>query len=275
MRDSITIAHIINPVKVSERSDLYRSQPVTFETMRVASEYSALKDHGVEVQLFAAYFPEDEPFIPPLFTKTPPLDRSVPDMGRFVKTRKLPLLVDILDRLHDAAPSADYYVYTNADIALLPHFYLSVAGFVRDGYDAFVINRRTLPIDAMEIADLPKLYAQIGETHIGHDCFVFRGEAYPRYRLGHVGIGIRLVGRVLIWNLIAQAKKFKEFKDLHLTFHFGQDKPWQNPDYKDYDAHNHREAVAVLRQLTDEHNLLSVLREHYPEFLVAVDWSGV
>ncbi len=274
MRKKITIAHIINPVKAHERSDLHKAQPITLETMRIASNYDSLASNGVAVQLYAAYFPEDEHIVPHYFKKTRHLSRSIPDIGHFKINRKLPLLVDILDRLYETAQDADYFIYTNADIALLPHFYLSVAAFIEDGYDAFVVNRRTLPAVSTEINDIPKLYAQTGESHIGHDCFVFRRSAYPGFRLGNVGIGIRLVGRVLIWNLIAQAEKFMEFKDLHLTFHLGQDKPWKNPDLKDYDTHNNREAVSVLRQLNDEYELLGTLKEKFPDYLVAIEFPG-
>ena len=52
----ITIAHIINPVKVPITSDLYYAQPITFETMRIAKQYVEGK---IEVHLFSANFLED------------------------------------------------------------------------------------------------------------------------------------------------------------------------------------------------------------------------
>ena len=36
------IAHIINPVVVSKSSDLYKAQPITFETMKLAKNYARL-----------------------------------------------------------------------------------------------------------------------------------------------------------------------------------------------------------------------------------------
>ena len=39
----ISIAHIVNPVKVNKSSDLFIAQPIVFETMRTAAEFA--KDH--------------------------------------------------------------------------------------------------------------------------------------------------------------------------------------------------------------------------------------
>ena len=47
----LTLAHIVNPVTVSERSDLFVAQPVTFETMRRAREAARPE---VEVALLTA-----------------------------------------------------------------------------------------------------------------------------------------------------------------------------------------------------------------------------
>jgi hypothetical protein len=274
MKKELNIAHIINPVKVSEGSDLYKAQPITFETMDIAARYAGNAGKKIKIRQYAAFFAEDEGMVPSHLRKTPLLDRSIPDLGQFELFRKLPLLKDILDRLYHEATDADYLIYTNADIGFVPHFYESVAAIVMNGYDAFVINRRTIPADANGIEDIPLMWAQAGETHIGHDCFIFKREAYPRFRLGNVGIGIRLVGRVLLWNLVAQATGFKEFKDLHLTFHLGQDKPWKNSRFKDYDRHNHAEAVEVLKALDRENNLIATLEDKYPDYLVAVTIPG-
>ena len=271
----MNIAHIINPVKVGEGSDLYKAQPITFETMNIASRYAAGTAGGLNISQYAAFFPEDESLVPEHLKKTRLLDRSIPDLGQFETYRKLPLLTDILDRLYEEAVDADYLIYTNADIGLTPYFYESVAAIIRDGYDAFVVNRRTNPATRNRVEDIPLLWARAGDTHIGHDCFIFKRDAYSRFRLGTVGIGIRLVGRVLLWNLVAQATQFQEFKDLHLTFHLGRDKPWKDERLKDYDRHNHNEAVSVLKQLDHECNLIETLKKNHPDYLVAVEIPGV
>lgn len=251
------IAHIINPVKVGKSSDLYAAQPVTFATMRAAREFAREK---VAVHLYAAQYPEDRSFVPNGFEPTPDLDRSVMDIGSFEEKRKLPLIKDILDRLYEAG-KADYMVYTNVDIALMPHFYLAVDKLIDEGHDAFVINRRTIPDSHKRVDEIPLMYAALGKPHPGHDCFVFKRDAYGKFKLGSSCVGVSLVGRVLLFNLFCYSKGFAEFNE-HLTFHIGDDRAWDSGRYADYAAHNRREALKVLRELESE---FGTLEEH--EFL--------
>jgi hypothetical protein len=241
--------------------------------MRQAREFARDDVDGVDVQLYTAQFEEDRDFIPGFFTKTRDLEQSVLDLGTFKIKRKLPILKDILDRLFQAS-DADYFIYTNADIGLMPHFYSTVVKIIADGYDAFVINRRTLPDTYREAAEIPLIYAEIGESHIGHDCFVFKRDMYPGFKWGNVCVGIRLVGRVLLWNLVAYSKKFEEFRNFHLTFHLGQDKPWKNPALKDYDEFNENEAKKTLHLINREKDFIRLLKERYPAYLIGVGYQG-
>ena len=77
------------------------------------------------------------------FRKTSDLDRSILDIDSFNVQKKLPLLYDILDRACKAT-DAEYIVYTNMDIILMPQFYLAVDSYIRNGFDAMVINRRDI-----------------------------------------------------------------------------------------------------------------------------------
>lgn len=251
------IAHIINPVIVEKSSDLYVAQPITFETMKIARKNAAGQ---VAVDLFTAQYPEDRPLVPDGFQATADLERSVLDLGRFQKKRKLPLLADILDRLYEAS-DAEYFIFTNVDIGVLPHFYITINALIDANLDAFVINRRTISAEYRRLAEIPLMYAEVGHKHEGHDCFVFRREVYPKYHLGAVCIGIPLVGRVLLWNLIGHAKKFKEFKKMHLTFHLGpgNDNVWQGQEWSDYRAHNIREAEKVIATMEQAHGPFGVL----------------
>lgn len=242
------IAHIINPVKAAKTSDLFVAQPVTFETMRAAREFARGK---VAVELYTAQYPEDRPFVPEGFTPTRDLDRSVMDLGSFREKRKLPLIKDILDRLYEAV-DAEYMIYTNVDIALMPHFYLAVDKFIDEGHDAFVINRRTISGRRKLVKDIPLMYAELGKPHPGHDCFVFRRDAYGKFKLGLPCVGVSLVGRVLIMNLFCHSKRFREFSGEHLTFHIGDDRSWMSARLSDYAEHNRKEALAVLAELEKE-----------------------
>ena len=239
------IAHIVNPVAVKKTSDLHAAQPVTFASMREAQDFARGE---VAVRLLSAQFPEDEKIVPSWIDKTAHLERSVLDVGDFEQRRKLPILADILNRLGEVS-DADYCIYSNVDIAPMPYFYRTIAQFIEGGIDAMVINRRTIVKHPSDPAQLPLIWAQAGENHPGHDCFVFKRTLLPKFELGEVCLGINWVGRVLLWNLAALADNFREFTNLHLTFHLGNDKTWKNDAYKDYVAHNRREAEKCVRQL--------------------------
>jgi hypothetical protein len=256
-----TFGHIINPVIVDKSADLYRAQPITFETMRIARDFAL---DVVEVRLLTAQYPEDRALAPAWFQPTPDLDRSILDIGTFQKERKLPLLVDIFNRFYTAAPDADYMIYSNVDIALMPHFYLAVKRFIDAGYDAFAINRRTISENFTGIEDIPFMFSEVGEEHPGHDCFVFKRDIHPRFILGDVCIGINWVGRVLLWNLICHSQNFNEFKSTHLTFHLGNDKKWEGDGHSDYAAHNKREALKVLAELERQYGPFDRNKPIYP-----------
>lgn len=237
------IAHIINPVVVNNSSDLYIAQPVTFETIRIARRNAY---DIVNIELFTAQYPEDHKIIPEYFTPTPDLKRSVLDIKNFHKKRKLPLIKDILDRLYEAT-DADYLIYTNVDIALMPHFYLAVNTIIDAGYDAFVINRRTISNIYKHISELPLMYSEIGKPHPGWDCFIFRRDIYPKFKLGNVCIGATKVGLILLCNLLAFANRFKEFKNKHLTFHIGEECVWQKKENNEYTIYNEQEVLRLLQ----------------------------
>jgi len=244
------IAHIINPFIVEPSSDLHLAQPITFETMRRARDFAA---GGVAVSLYSAQFPEDRACVPDDFCATPDLTRSILDFGAFPKKRKLPLLADILDRLYEAS-DADYLIFTNVDIAVMPHFYAAVNTIIDNGCDAFAINRRTIELKRARLDQLPLMYAEVGAPHEGHDCFVFRRDVYPKYRLGAICTGLWYIGRVLLWNLACHAKKFKEHKGRHLTFHLGNDRAFVNEENFPFFAHNKKEAEKIQAELRREVN---------------------
>lgn len=253
-----TIAHIINPVGVDETYALRAAQPLTFETMRAARRFAG---PTVEVDFLTAQFPEDRPLVPDGFRPTPDLDRSVLDIRPFRTPRKLPILKDILDRLF-AGTSADYLVYTNVDIGLLPFFYRTVLRIIEDGRDAFVLNRRTIPDAHRRLADVPLMYAAIGDPHPGWDCFIFHHSLYPGFDLGTACIGAPWIGRIMITNLAVLGRSFAVFEDLHVTFHLGDDRGWKEERFADYLDHNRAEGTRILSKFDRERGPLD--RETYP-----------
>jgi len=246
------IAHIINPVIVGESSDLFVAQPITFETMRIARDMA--RDQ-VAVELFTAQFPEDRAIVPDDFGMTPDLDRSVLDLGSFQEHRKLPVLKDILDRLH-ATSDAEYLIYSNVDIALMPHFYVAVNQLLDSGYDALVINRRTITNKYDSLAEIPLMYTEIGETHLGYDCFVFRRESFAGFELAHVCIGAPWIGALMLWNLVYTAERFSELKASHLTFHIGNDEVWRRKNHGEYERFNGDETFKALDRLEQKYGSL-------------------
>lgn len=242
-----TLVHIVNPVIVLESSDLYIAQPITFRTMEIAKQRARGR---VDVELFTAQYAEDRPLVPPGWEVTPNLTRSVMDVGTFRYPRKLPLLADILGRLYEAT-DAEYLIYTNVDIGLVPRFYIAVSEFIEDGADAFTINRRTISGRFTSIREIQQMYLEVskGQQHPGNDCFVFRRDVYPKYELGNVCIGMDWVGKVLLNSMGYHAKAFRKYADPQLTFHIGDQRTWHDNRWADYRDHNTREMTQTYLRL--------------------------
>ena len=224
----IRITHIINPVKVSESSDLYKSQPITFASILKAKEYT---DSLCKINLCTTQFQEDKAIIPVGFFILSNLTRSVLDVNPKLSGKKLPLIADIFDKFNEV-PDSDYYIYTNADIALMPYFYNVVHQYLMQGYDAIVINRRRLSKSYADELCLEMMYADIGKSHPGFDCFVIKKDLINSLILDDICVGIPFVEVALVHNLCSLAKKPLFLPDAHLTFHIGLDvMPKRNQDY--------------------------------------------
>jgi hypothetical protein len=229
------IAHIINPVKIGPQSDLSVAQPFVHQTMRIARDFAA---DLVTVDLVAVIYDEDRDAVPPWMTLAAPLTRSILDFGSFAQPRKLPLLADILANGAAAAPDADYYIYSNADIILMPQTYRWIARRLAAGFDALTINRRTIRHDAAA-GGLEEIWTAFGVPHEGHDFFVFSRELLPRLQLDSVVIGVPLIGWALNSNLAVLAQRYELIEDGHdLTKHLGEDRAWQHDERRDFLQHN-------------------------------------
>ncbi|MDB4575705.1 hypothetical protein N9112_01970 [bacterium] len=244
------IAHIINPVLLDSKSDLHIAQPVTFSSMLKAAEFAR---ETVDVELFSTCYEEDLPIVPAEFTQTKLLPRSILDVGTFKLQRKLPLLKDILQNLFEAS-DADYLIYTNVDIALMPHFYTSIAELIkREKFDAIIVNRRTISYEYTDEKELSLMYMQAGKPHKGYDCFVFSREIYEKLDLGNIAIGVSFIGLVFMLNLYKLANNFCFLDEAHLTFHLGDDQAGKNPKYSDYLTHNENEAYACISRIEEKY----------------------
>jgi hypothetical protein len=248
----VKFAHIVNPLVVTNpQSDLQYAQPVTIRSMQLAREH-AERDPEIQVAQYAAFYEEDRPAAPRDFIATPPLGRSVLDCidpRMRAGGRKLPLLRDILDRLHAAAPDADYLIYTNIDIGLWPDFYVEVARRIQEGFDAFVVGRRTLGTEFTSPDDLDHILAQEGTPHFGLSCFVFPRDHYPNYDLEDTCIGLQQIGVTLAVNMIQHARRFETFSHGRLTFHLGDDRVWERTLLDPCHLHNERILDRVIGRL--------------------------
>lgn len=262
------LAHLINPVATNQSSDLFIAQPITFESMRVARDFVK---YAADVSLFTTQFKADHNIIPDYFTRTPNLYRSVLDVRNFEVKRKLPLIRDILDRLYGAS-DAEYFIYTNVDIALMPNFYTTVNAIIDKGIDSFIINRRTLSSRYRSIHELPLMYADIGINHPGYDCFIFRRECVPQFLLGNICIGAPTIGIAMAVNMICFSNNFRELSDVHLTFHIGNDGAWQNNIMHDYFLHNKSETEVILNSLAPRFDVSNLPSITLPRLIKYFDW---
>jgi hypothetical protein len=254
----IRIAHLINPVKVSEDRDLYWQQPITFASMSVAKEFARL--YNIDVEHVACFYPEDKEMVPDWFFKLEPLTESTE--GKFKINRKLPYFKEMLDRLYEES-DADYFIQTNADIGLQPHFYILVKELIDGGNESFCINKRILPeafVESLILKNMPLslIWSFLGGTHAGHDCFVFPSKLYPKFDLGDIVMGTPWSETTLITNMVAYAKNFNVFKHANATFHLGDRRIWIGHEYNDYRIHNTNEFARILKRLSKKNeNMLN------------------
>lgn len=212
------IAHIINPVKVAKNNELALVQPITFKSIQQAK---ANFKNG-EITIITTQYSEDHEIIPDDFVKLTDLERSIKDIHPLLGDRKLPLIGDIIDKLKEYE-NADYFIYTNIDIALMPYFYDFVASYLQKGHDALVINRRRISKKHFLSNDLSLMYADIGKSHPGFDCFIFHKDILPKLFFDEICIGIPFIETSFVHNLVAHAKNPCFVTKEHVTFHIGLD----------------------------------------------------
>jgi len=237
------ICHIINPVVVTEASDLYYSQPITYETMRVAKRFAKKYLKGkLDVELLATVYPEDEAVIEKGFTRVADLKEEVcEDYEIKDPYRKLPYMREIIKNASEI--DCDYLIQTNIDIGLMPYFYVTVNRLIDQGYKSFIINRHTISGHYKSIDRLPEMWSELGTPHNGYDCFVFPCND-KLMTLGDVCMGTPWSETTLATNMVALFG-CKVFKDIQMTFHVGDKRTWMQ--LSDYRRHNTEQFAAVLK----------------------------
>jgi hypothetical protein len=242
---SRSFLHLCNPFRSAAGAAGDRLQELTFATMHDACRFARQAEGEQRVDFLAVAYPDDESFARRFFPEVAFLGRSVLDVATFAKDRRLPVLFDLLEA--GRCRPADFVVFTNTDICLMPAFYRAVGRLLDWGFDGLVINRRTIAEYALDPALAPVMAADYGAAHEGYDCFVFPWRMLERFQPTNACVGAGGVMRSLIYNLVAECTRLLFLTDVHLTYHIGHDRPWTHfPDYID---HNWREAIVLLRSL--------------------------
>jgi hypothetical protein len=65
--------------------------------------------------------------------------------------------------------------------------------------------------------------------------------------------------RSLLYNLVAKARRMLILRDTHLTYHFGDDRPWADPMFDDYLSFNLEQARGVLGALARDDDRRALL----------------
>lgn len=211
-------AHIINPVDAEIGSDFYQCQQVSFDSILAAKAFTK----KATIQLGITQFELDKVVVPPAFQKLSNLTQSILDLNTSYSGKKLPLIAEIFSKFKEI-PEADFYIYTNADIALMPYFYDSIFEHLSKGADAIVINRRRISKTYLRQPSINQMYSDLGRSHPGFDCFVFSKELLADFVLGNICVGIPFLEVTIIHNLVSFAKNPLFILDAHLTFHLGME----------------------------------------------------
>jgi hypothetical protein len=230
------IAHLINVTEITDAkksSYLHIAQPVTLATMLAAQKNAA----PAEIELLAVKHQAEQVSLPAGFRFAPDLDRYawevLDSLSALSFRRPLPLLQDILARFYETS-DADYFIFTNLDIGLMPNFYIRVSQLIEQGHDALYINRRDLPKENAGIQidhhTLDHAYTLEGLKHPGLDCFVFKRNILPALNVGNVFVGYPPLGQVLKTQIDRHSQDPIWITDEKLTFHLGRDKRWNKND---------------------------------------------
>jgi len=247
---NIRFTHLLNPFTAKPGSEHDIAQRVTFQALRNAAEESTRAGIGVEV--LSVVYPQDVGSAEAPSRVVAELSRSVQDVHPMSPPRMFPLVKDLLD-LAAQHGQGDYIVFTNVDISPQPFLYKVLDDLMKSNPQrAVIVNRRTIPRVISGPAQISLAYQEAGNSHHGHDCFVFPRAWVPQLILNDVCIGAPWWDYALLANLDALSQ-FRMFTYLHqrLTFHLGDDRAWTA--LSDYDAYNQQQVLAVIDALEQRH----------------------
>ncbi len=253
MAAPILFTHVVNAFVAKPGTEHDRAQRITFASMANAIAFAA--DKGIGAEVVTVVRPMDVAAPPPFAKTVPALERTVLDVGTFKKAKPLPLLGDILTA-GAAAGTGEYLIYSNVDIGLQPHFYTELAGIIAANGPgrALVVNRRTVADHYKGPEDLPAIYQDPGQSHIGWDCFIFPRAWIPSMHFGLVCVGAFWFDNLLIANVdLMSRRRLIILKNMFITFHVGDPATWGDRVFSDYDEHNRKQCVEMIQLMRKEH----------------------
>ena len=257
--------HVLNLFDSNNKKELGQVQGTTLDSMNAARAFAGITNPKTTIDFISVNTPQDACLVPGFFMESIELDRDVTSIGDFSADFRLPLVFDILKLADSSSSTANFIVFTNSDICLMPSFYSVVGNLLESGFDSLIINRRTVhdnnsgSYGAMAVADY-------GESHPGLDCFVFPRSWVSDFVGNTACVGIGQVMRGLLMNLVARATSLLVLTEAHLTYHFGDDRPWLADDRETLHLHNIHQAEVTYRKLLKEPDAAYKLGAFFDKF---------
>jgi hypothetical protein len=245
-KQKFTFVDIIATAAPCGACDMERAMGVTVFSMQRAQDYAAKR--GIDVELMRARQDVEEHALPRRFKEAALLNRSHRDhtaqvFGRHwnVNTPRLPFLIDILNRAYSES-SADYLVYHNLDISLMPDFYVKINALLSTGMDAIQVTRVGVEYPGAQhgffnITAMSEIYEMRDghlEAHPGADMFIFPRHWVPFLDIGDTHVGCAPIGTIL-WDDLIRLSRTCAVKVVgrpcsKFTFHLNGDKLTHNRD---------------------------------------------
>jgi len=260
------IVHIINPYPSPVGSFDQQMQDWTVQSMLAAKRFSS---SDIKISLCYTRLKEDDVMMPDGFQELSALSRTVQDVNTNLKGKKLPLIQDILEKVKELN-EVDFVIYTNMDIVVLPSFYDFIFDKIKL-HDAVIINRRRIHKGHIEgpIADI---YADLGLSHPGFDCFVLHRTLLDLFDMGQICIGIPFLESSFTHHIAALAKSPFYVLDQHLTTHIGLEV--MPKIEKDYYWHNRNEFFRKIQpRLKSNYQLRKFPYSELPFFKRICKWG--
>jgi hypothetical protein len=240
--------HAVNFFDSQGNNVLDLTQQTTFNSITRAKKHLEIEANSGTVNLLPIICDTDRNLFLAANLGSKILTRDASDLGGFANGSKLPLVFDLLKLCDCEGETDEYVIYTNSDICLQSNFYSIVNLLLKSGADSLIINRRTINRDdSNEFSILAS--ADIGQIHPGMDCFIFPRKWIKEFVINKAITGVGQVNRGILMNLVASASRLLVLADSHLTYHYGDDRPWTHESIRPLELHNIEQAKITYNLL--------------------------